>query len=229
MLTLAMDTATAQVGVAIGCDGQVIAEARIDGGRRHAEALAPAIRDLCAQTAIGLDELDFVAVGIGPGLYTGLRVGITTARTLAQVLGLPIVGVSSLDLVAFPWRGAPREVVALIDARRKEVFAQRYCAVAGGIERLGEETVADPAVLAAEIATRGIETLVVGDGALAYADVFVDLPGVEVGGPDAAAPSPAALVELATREYEAGGGLRPDELLPRYLRRSDAEIAWDRR
>ena len=90
MLMLAIDTATAQVGVAIGRDGHVLGEVRIDGRRRHAEELAPAIEYLRDQTGIALADLVCVAVGLGPGLFTGLRVGVTTARTL------------------YPWRGDNR-------------------------------------------------------------------------------------------------------------------------
>jgi len=226
---LAIDTATAQVGVAIGRDGRVLGEVRIDGGRRHAEELAPAVEYLRDQTGIALDELAGVAVGIGPGLYTGLRVGVTTARTLAQVLDVPVVGIPSLDLVAYPWRATHRRVVALIDARRKEVFAARYWPVPGGVQRDGEYTVEAPAAIAAELVATGSETLLVGDGALEYADAFAGIDHVELGGPAAAAPSVSALVELAAARFEREEFCRADEVLPLYLRRSDAEIAWDNR
>jgi tRNA threonylcarbamoyladenosine biosynthesis protein TsaB len=226
---LAIDTATAQVGVAIGRDGHVLGEVRIDGGRRHAEELAPAIEYLRDQTGIALGDLACVAVGLGPGLFTGLRVGVTTARTLAQVLDVPVVGVPSPDLVAYPWRVTHRRVVALVDARRKEVFAARYWPVPGGLQRDGEYTVEPPDAVAAELLATGVDSLLVGDGALAYADAFAGLDHVELAGPAAAAPSVAALVELATARFEREEFCRADEVAPLYLRRSDAEIAWDAR
>jgi tRNA threonylcarbamoyladenosine biosynthesis protein TsaB len=229
MLMLAIDTATAQVGVAVGRDGRVLGEVRLAGGRRHAEELVPAIEYLRDQTGITLDDLAGVAVGIGPGLYTGLRVGVTTARTLAQVLDVPVVGIPSLDLVAYPWRATHRRVVALIDARRAEVFVARYWPVPGGVQRDGDYTVEAPAAIAAELLATGTESLLVGDGALAYAHVFAGLDHVEVAGPAAAAPSVSALVELAAVRFEREQFCRADEVAPLYLRRSDAEIAWDAR
>jgi tRNA threonylcarbamoyladenosine biosynthesis protein TsaB len=226
---LAIDTATAQVGVAIGRDGRVLGEVRIDGDRRHAEQLTPAIDYLRRQTGIALDDLAGVAVGIGPGLFTGLRVGVTTARTLAQVLDVPVVGIPSPDLVAYPWRATHRSVVALIDARRKEVFAARYWPVPGGLQRDGDYTVEPPDAVAAELLATGTETLLVGDGALEYADAFAGLDHVELGGPAAAAPSVAALVELAAVRFEREEFCRAEGVRPLYLRRSDAEIAWDAR
>ena len=166
---LAMDTATTQVGVAVGRDGRVLGELRIDGGRRHAEELVPAIAALATQTGITLDAVVAIAVGTGPGLYTGLRVGVTTARTLAQVLDVPVVGIPSLDLVAYPWRMTNRQVVALVDARRKEVFAARYWPVPGGIQRDGDYTVESPDAVAAALEASGVESLLVGDGALEHA------------------------------------------------------------
>jgi tRNA threonylcarbamoyladenosine biosynthesis protein TsaB len=229
VLILAIDTATSHVGAAIGRDGAVLAEVGIAGARRHAEALVPAIDGLRAETGISLDDLTGIAVGVGPGLYTGLRVGVTTARTLAQVLDVPVVGIPSLDLVAYPRRSEHRRVVALVDARRKEVFAAHYRTVPGGIERDGEYTVETPAAVAAALASAGAPCLVVGDGAVEYAEAFAGIDHVEVGGPAVAAPSVAALVELATARFERGETSRAEEITPLYLRRSDAEIAWDRR
>jgi tRNA threonylcarbamoyladenosine biosynthesis protein TsaB len=229
MLTLAMDTATSQVGVAVGRDGTVLASDALDAGRRHAEELVPAIRRVLAEAGVGLPDLHFVSCGIGPGLFTGLRVGVTTARTLGQVLGLPAVGVPSLDLVARPWTGEGHEVVALIDARRREVFSARYAAGGDGRTPMDGYSVGPPAVVAEELAARGRRTLLVGDGAVVHAASFADLDHVDLIGAEAAAPSLAALVTLATERFRAGDHHAPEALLPLYLRRSDAEIAWEGR
>ena len=224
---LAIDTATSQVSVAFGRDGRVLGEIRIDGGRRHAEQLAPAIDYLRREVGIELQQLAVVAVGVGPGLYTGLRVGVTTARTLAQTLAIPVVGISSLDLVAYPWRVTHRKVVAVLDARRKEVFSASYWPVPGGLQRDGDYAVGSPAAVAAEIMAAGAEVLLVGDGALVYPDAFAGLDRVEIIGPAASAPSATALVELASARFEREEFTTADAVHPLYLRHSDAEIARD--
>ena len=226
-MLLAIDTATSQVSVALGRDGRVLGEVRIDGGRRHAEQLAPAIEYLCTELGVDLQQLTGIAVGVGPGLYTGLRVGVTTARTLAQTLEIPVVGTSSLDLVAYPWRTTPRRVIAVLDARRKEVFTARYWPVPGGLQRDGNYTVDSPAAVAAEIVATGAEVLLVGDGVLVYPDAFAGIDRVEIIGPAAAAPSATALVELASARFEREEFTTPDQVMPMYLRNSDAQIAWD--
>jgi tRNA threonylcarbamoyladenosine biosynthesis protein TsaB len=228
VLLLALDTSTPRVSVAFGRDGVVLGEVNIDGGRRHAEQLAPAIRYLGGELGIGLRRLAAIAVGIGPGLFTGLRVGVTTARTMAQALRVPVVGVPSLDLLAYPLRHTTRAIVAVTDARRGEVFWARYHPVPGGVVRAGEHEVGPPAAVAADLEARGEEVLLAGDGALLHRAALEHVDRVELAGPGFASPSAAALVELATARFEREEFSPPDDIHPLYLRRSDAEIEWER-
>ncbi len=148
---LAIDTATAQVSVAFGDQGAVLGEVRLTGGRRHAEQLAPAIDYLRRELDLELGHLAAIAVGTGPGLFTGLRVGVTTAKVMAQALRIPVVGIPSLDLVAYPLRHTDRMIVAVLDARRREVFAARYRPVPGGVQRVSDYAVHTPAELVADL------------------------------------------------------------------------------
>jgi tRNA threonylcarbamoyladenosine biosynthesis protein TsaB len=225
---LAIETATPTVSVAFGVDGCVKGEVNLGGGRRHAEQLVPAIEYLRDQTGSSFDRLAAIAVGTGPGLFTGLRVGVTTARLMAQTLRIPVIGVPTLDLVAYPLRQAKRQVVALIDARRREVFWARYQPVPGGLQRLGGYEVGAAEALAGDLEASREEVLLVGDGARTYRERFAHLDRVEIAEPMHDFPRAAALVELATAKYEREEFVRPDDLQPLYLRRSDAEIAWDR-
>jgi tRNA threonylcarbamoyladenosine biosynthesis protein TsaB len=223
---LAIDTATAQVGVAIGDAGEVRGEIRLVGGRRHAEQLAPAIESLVAWTGVRLDQLAAIAVGVGPGLFTGLRVGVTTAKVMAQVLRIPVVAVPSPDLVAYPVRHSSRLVVAVLDARRREVFHASYRTVPGGVQRVSDYAVAAPAELVALLEAGGEEALLVGDGVAAHAPAFDGLDRVELAGPEFAHPSVAALVALATARVEREEFEAPWDVQPLYLRESDAELNW---
>jgi tRNA threonylcarbamoyladenosine biosynthesis protein TsaB len=226
MLMLAIDTSTAQVGVALGDGGDVRGEIRLVGGRRHAEQLAPAIQALMDWTGVSLDQLAAIAVGIGPGLFTGLRVGVTTAKVMAQALRIPVVPVPSLDLVAYPVRHTSRLVVATIDARRKEVFHASYRTVPGGVQRVADYAVSTPADLVADLEASGDEVLLVGDGVRAYPDEFARLERAEPAGPEFDAPSLGALIALGTakvarKEFEVAWVVEP-----LYLRESDAELNW---
>src|SRR4051794_17603800 len=100
MITLGIETATHSVGVALAGDDGVVALVEITGGRRHAEVLTPAIQFACAHAQIAVADIGAIGVDIGPGLFTGMRVGIVTAKAMAQALQVPVVGVCSLDLLA---------------------------------------------------------------------------------------------------------------------------------
>ncbi len=228
MQILALDTSTAQVSVAVGDRGTVLGAVQLVGGRRHAEQLAPAIDYLRRELDLDLGHLAAIAVGTGPGLFTGLRVGVTTAKVMAQALRIPVVGIPSLDLVAYPLRHTARTIVAVLDARRREVFAARYQPVPGGVQRVSEYAVYRPAELVAELASEGRSFLLAGDGIERFSEEFAALEHAELAGAEFAAPSVAALVELATARAEREEFEQPGELRPLYLRQSDAEIAWDR-
>src|SRR3984893_19300360 len=118
MLLLCLDTGTPEVSAAIGADGTVLGEVRLGRGRRHAEHLAPAIEYLCRELDVELARLSAIVVGLGPGLFTGLRVGVTTAKTMAQVLRVAVVGVGSLALVAYPLRHTNRLALPSLGAPR---------------------------------------------------------------------------------------------------------------
>ncbi len=229
MHLLCFDTATPQVSVAIAADGAVLGEVRLGPDRRHAEHLAPAIQYLCRELGVELERLSGIAVGLGPGLFTGLRVGVTTAKTMAQALRVPVVGVPSLDLVAYPLRHTNRLVVVALDARRREVFHARYRPVPGGVQRVTDYEVGVPDDLVAELVAAGDDVLLAGDGALQYREEFAGVDRAEQAGPSFAFPSSAALVELATARMEREDFSSAWDVQPLYLRRSDAEIEWERK
>ena len=227
MLILGIESATSQVGCAIGGHEGVLASAHSSRGKRHAEMLTPQIDFVRRQARIELSEISVVAVDVGPGLYTGLRVGISSAMAAAFALGVPMIGVSSLDLLAFAVRHSPRLIVATIDARRGEVFHAFYRQVPGGVQRVTEPTVAQPQDLASELLARSEDAVLVGDGALRHAEFFSGLRGVEAAEPGLAYPTAASLVQLAHAKALREEFVAPSELEPVYLRKPDAlEASW---
>lgn len=227
MLILGIETAAVQVGCAIGGHEGVLASFHAARRRRHVEALVPAIEFICRQAGVELKELGAIAVDIGPGLFSGLRVGVTTAKTLAQALRLPMIGVASLDLLAFPVRHSTRLIVPVIDARRGEVFYACYRQVPGGVQNLSGYEIGSPDDLASELEAKGEDALLVGDGALRYASKLSGVAGSQITGPPNVYPSAAALVALAHAQALREDFVSPSELEPLYLRRTDAELNWN--
>ncbi len=224
MLILGIETATEQVGVAIGGHEGVIATFEVARGRRHAEILTPAIEFVCRQADIDIDEIGCIAVDIGPGLFTGMRVGLASAKALALALRIPVIGISSLDLLAFPCRHTERVVVPVIDARKAEVFWAMYRQVPGGVQQVSAPTVGPVADLVADLLARSQDVLCVGDGAQRYRDEIMEGYRCEISAP--VHPSVAALVQLAHAKALREEWVRPDELEPVYLRAPDAQINW---
>lgn len=209
MLLLAIDTSGPAVSVAVHDGGAVVGRAEGEGTMAHGELLAPAIRDALAEAGRTAGDLTDVAVGVGPGPFTGLRVGIVTARTLASTLGLTAHGVCSLDALALA-AALDHEHVVAIDARRKEVYWARYAPGEGGVlRRVDGPNVDKPAELARLLP----DLPVVGRGAQLYADVLTALDG----------PLDASAAALA--DGVVSGQVEVLPLEPLYLRRPDARPA----
>ncbi len=229
MLILGVETASTQVGCALGGPDGVLASFHTARDRRHAELLTPQIEAVCRHAGVAMRDLGAVAIDIGPGLFTGLRVGIATAVTIAHALRIPMVGVPSLDLLAFPVRFSPKLIVSVLDARRGEVFHASYRHVPGGVQRLSDYAVSRPEDLAGELLATGEECLVVGDGGLRYHEEFEALVRAEIADAALAHPSAGSLVQLARARALREEFVRPSEIEPLYLRPPDAAINWQTR
>ena len=228
MLILGIETATQQVSCAIGGHEGVIALFESAKGRRHAETLVPAIDFVSRQACIDLSEISVVAVDIGPGLFTGLRVGLATAKAMAYGLRVPMIGISSLDLLAFAVRHTNRLIAAVVDARRGELFYALYRQVPGGVQRVSEPALGTPDDLTAELELVQDDVLAVGDGAIRYRETL-ERRGVEFAEQWLAHPSAAPLVQLAHAQALREQWVQSSSLEPLYLRRPDAEINWSTR
>jgi tRNA threonylcarbamoyl adenosine modification protein YeaZ len=204
---LALDTATPAVTVALHDGTDVVASSSQVDARRHGELLLPTVDRVLAAAGTGLDAVTGIVVGIGPGPYTGLRVGLMTADTFGMALGIPVHGVCTLDGLAFA-ADLDRPFVVATDARRKEVYWARY---ADSRTRLTDPAVDRPADIAEQVA--GVPA--VGAGALLYPEAFPDVHGPEH-------VSAAALASLAAERLARGEELAAPR--PLYLRRPDAQV-----
>jgi tRNA threonylcarbamoyladenosine biosynthesis protein TsaB len=228
VLVIGIETSSPQASVAIGSEQGIVASALVSRGATYNEFLLPAIRFCLDQSGLGFRNIGGVAVSLGPGLYTGMRVGVATAKALAQSLSVPIVGMASLDLLAFEVRYSPKTICATLDARRNEIFHAFYRSSPGGIQRMSEYGISRPEQLAVGLESRPEEVLLTGSGALLYRKEFEDIAVVELATMSQSFPDARALVELSLprmyrEEYDSLYDLKP-----LYLRRSAQRIKWDR-
>jgi tRNA threonylcarbamoyladenosine biosynthesis protein TsaB len=206
-MLLAFDTATHAVTVALHDGSDVVAESTVVDALRHGELLAPGIQQVLSDAGVTPRDLTRIAVGVGPGPFTGLRVGIVTARTMGAVLDIPVDGICTLDVLAAAVSGQPYGFRVATDARRKEVYWASYDAE--GTRR------SPPAVdRPADVAFDGP---VAGRGAVLYPDAF----------PNPIPPENPSAADLARIVNAASVGVLPPE--PLYLRRPDAATPGQRK
>jgi tRNA threonylcarbamoyladenosine biosynthesis protein TsaB len=224
---VAIETATETVGVAVRAATGVQAALTLTGRRRHVETLTPALEHLLGQLDLVPGDLGVVAVDIGPGLFTGLRVGVAAAKGLAQSLGIGIVGATSLDVLTAgaAAAGCRGLVLACVDARRGEVFAAVHDVDIAAVPtvRLPAGLFAPEGLAAALGGLAGAPVHAVGDGAVRYADVLQAVPGVECGAPALVFPPPGALLDIARARMASGEPpVEPATVVPLYMREADA-------
>ncbi len=226
MLMLAIDTSTATGGAALTRDGHLVGEVMLSVRAVHSERLMPAVEWLLGAAGVSVRELDAICCGVGPGSFTGVRIGVSAAKAMAYALDVPLVGVSTLDaLAAGRAHGSDVEVWSLIDARHGRCYSARYLVRAGGDR---PELVSDYAIRT--IADLSIENrwgrcLFVGDGAVSYRDDILRSHG------DSAWVAPQALALLRPVQVAMVGAAMlaegivhsPATLVPHYLKASAPE------
>jgi tRNA threonylcarbamoyladenosine biosynthesis protein TsaB len=222
MRLLALETATLAGGAALLEDGRLVGESRLNIALTHSERLMSVVDRLLQDCAWEARDLDALAVSVGPGSFTGLRVGAATAKGLALALEIEVAPVPTLDALAatLPFADAP--VCPLIDARRGEVYCSLYRWAGQAMERQWDYLALPPAAAAARL---DAPVIVLGDGVAACRPHLARLgAGVREPGPVHSLPSPAVVGALGHAILAAGGGIPAERLTPLYLRPSEAEL-----
>jgi tRNA threonylcarbamoyladenosine biosynthesis protein TsaB len=224
---LAVDTATRCCSVAVRAGERLAAEMAVVSERTHSVHLMRMIRETLNMADLSLAALDGMAVSIGPGSFTGLRIGISTVKGLASAGGKPCIGVSSLEVLACACLSGRRNIWALMDARKGDVYAGHYRERDGCLERLEPER-----VLPLEVVLRTIDAphLFVGDGALRNQARIREVLGDRAGfaPPEHHFPRAGIMARLAQARCAGGRALDAALLEPLYLRQSDAELRLGR-
>jgi tRNA threonylcarbamoyladenosine biosynthesis protein TsaB len=229
---LAIETSGIGGGVALLMpDGRVIEralEAPQDASSKdrpsgRGRMLVPVIAAVAREAGLGPDAIEAVAACVGPGSYTGLRIGVTAAKTLAWSLGCPVVGVSSLEALAHDAAsssgGPAGRLVPVLDARRGEVYAAFFRRIDGGVERLTDDAVLPPADLAEQLAPGDH---VFGPGSRAYAELV--LPEGASGSPEPRSPRASTIARLGDVKLAVAPSVPEHDLVPTYLRREGSEF-----
>jgi tRNA threonylcarbamoyladenosine biosynthesis protein TsaB len=228
MKILAVDTATSSCSTAIVDNGLVRAELTTVSNQTHSKHLMTMIDAVCGMSGLKIAAMDGFAVTVGPGSFTGLRIGICTVKGLAWSLKKPVVGISSLDALAWQCTPGAYPICTLLDARKHEVYSCRYRFVEGALNKEGTEQVGAPA----EVINAIREPCVfVGNGATLYQKKITQKLGelAHFGGGRHANIRASAIAELSIDRFIHHQHDDVATLVPHYIRKSDAELNWKSR
>jgi len=231
-LILALDTSTACCTLALtrgtAMQGEVLASISLNSGARHSRRLLSVIDWMFSETEVDWPMIEGIAVGLGPGSFTGLRIGMATAKGLAATADVPLAGISTLDALACNCT-TEKLICAVLDARKKQVYAAFYrLGTSGIVERIGEIHAVDPAILMREIQE---SVLMVGDAVLTYGGMWQEGLGDKVAFAPSGLHYPSAAIVglLGGNELAAGRNLDLASAVPLYVRASDAELGLKRK
>lgn len=214
--------------VAVMTDDRLIAEHTLTVAMTHTERLMTAIDDLLRAATLRIHDIDGVAISIGPGSFTGLRIGVTTAKSLAYSIQKPIMAVPTLDALAAQYLFTDVLICPMLDARKKEVYAALYRNQRETVERQSAYVVMPPDRFLRDVHE---PVILLGDGASAYRHTISEILGERAIFADAAHRLPRAslIAKLGDERFSAGQTDDCLALTPLYIRKSDAEIHWDQK
>lgn len=226
MKTLAIDTSNQTLAVAVVDGQEVLGQSQTMAIKNHSTALMPAIDGLMQAVGMAPKELEQIVVAKGPGSYTGLRIGVTTAKTLAQTLNIPLIGVSSLKAVAANCVGVSQVIVPLFDARRQNVYAGAYQWHNGTLEtRIKDQHISLSELLTQLKAVDGQEVLFVGADTIKFKDMIeAELPTAQINQVSLwNYPNGVVLAAIAKEEAPVAS---IHDFVPDYLKLVEAEEKW---
>lgn len=225
---LGIDTATGVTSLGVCRYGEAGTSVTFLGPKKQLESVGSSVQELFSRSEIDRSAVSALALDVGPGLFSGLRVGVSFAKSFAGALGIPIVPVSSLDILAFSQRNTTKLIVSVVDARRGEVFYAMYRRVpGGGIARISSYVVDSPESLAVEIESMAEPTLLVGQGASRYDEAFSGIAQLRFAGSAVAYPLMPMLMEIAFPLYLSGQFVSPEAVEVIYIRDADAKVNFE--
>ena len=226
MRILAMDTSCSVAAVAVLEEDKLLAHTYLDDKLTHSQKLMPMVAQVLRELGLRPEDIDVYGASVGPGSFTGLRIGIATVKGLARGADKPVCGISTTMAMAYQFPYCQMEICPMLDARNGQVFYGRYRYENGTLQELTPPGVLPAVQLAADFSG---PVLLMGDGAVKYKDTFAPDPQVWFAPPHLNMPSGAAVAYGILQKARAGESMPPAQLLPLYVRKSQAEQEREKR
>lgn len=227
---LGIETSSAVSSVALLDENQILGEFTIQSGLTHSEQLVPHIEILLEQTRVDKDEIDGIVISIGPGSFTGLRIGLGTAKALAYGWQKPLISVMTMDGLAHNLINTTGIISVMIDGQKNNVYEARYRYKGAKLVCLQAPQVKARATAFTELKALGEPVIFLGDGAVMAADEIERYDSnFHLAPPHLQMPKASSLLIAALPIIEGGKFENPMDILPYYIRRSEAEVLWEKK
>lgn len=225
-MLLAIDTSSFVLSCALAEKDKLVAEWTVQKRLTHSEQLIPHMDEILKDAGVDQKEITAIAAAKGPGSFTGLRIGLATAKTAAYIWGVPLIGVDTLEALVWNLVGARAFILPLLDAQRGNVYAAMY----GSFDEIWQEAPAEAASIDEVVkaaASHGGPILAVGEGAEMYREKLL-AEGIQVAPPHNCCARASSVAMAAFVRWEKGQIDDPLQLMPNYIRRSEAEVLWEK-
>lgn len=227
MNILSFDTSTKAASVALLKGDELVGEVFINDKRTHSQKLMPMVESLFNLADITADDLDLLAVCVGPGSFTGLRIAMATVKAMAHAKDLKIVAVDSLESLSFNVSDSEKKIIPILDAQGKKLYTASYRSFESSVERIDDIEVIEIDELVARIKAAGEEVIVLGEGVDKAKESLSDSL-IEIPSPDRNVSKASSVACIAKEKYEKGLDIHSCyDIVPMYIRKSQAEMQYE--
>ena len=228
MKILGIDTSSNASSVAVIEDNKLICEYTVNTKTTHSQKLMPMIENMLSMSGINIKEIDAIAICIGPGSFTGLRIGMATAKAISHVNNLPIIGINSLEILAGNMDLCNKKICSILDAQRNQVYTGRYKFENGNIVEIQPVDVVEIENLLEEISKDSDEWILVGEAVYKYEDKIKEIKNIDIPAPSHNVTKASSLCAIAIKKYNNNIDIHNCyDINPMYIRKSQAEVQYE--
>ena len=228
MKILGIDTSSNASSVSVIEDNKLICEYTVNTKTTHSQKLMPMIENMLSMSGVNIKEIDAIAICIGPGSFTGLRIGMATAKAISHVNNLPIIGVNSLEILAGNMNLYDKKICSILDAQRNQVYTGRYKFENGSIVEIQPVDVVEIENLLEEISKDNDEWILVGEAVYKYEDKIKEIKNIDIPAPSHNVTKASSLCSIAMEKYNNNVDIHNCyDINPMYIRKSQAEVQYE--
>lgn len=228
MRILGIDTSTMAASVAVIEDNQLVCEYTINTKKTHSQKLMPMIENMLKESDLNINDIDLIGICVGPGSFTGLRIGMATAKAIAHVNNIPIVGVTSLEMLAANMNLCDKKICSILDAQRNQVYTAKFEYIGNRLVQINDTDILEIDKLINEISSSEDDYILIGEAVYKYEEKLKDIENISIPSPSHNVTKASSLCSIALEKYNQGENIESCYTInPMYIRKSQAEVQYD--